>query len=228
MSRPPGSSTRRASPAPVRHPAVAAAVFAFGVLSLGLPSGVASGASPASSVRSVGHRSGAAGGLDLAKLGSLTDYTAKLVVDGRLEETFRVHSPTDRETFTGGPFPLSVDVGGWRYLRVPKVSGTKVTYAWQKMGRPHPYRLATYPSYAVGFGALTHVTGAKLVRGGVCHEAGLAGRLWHFAAAARGAVYPHVSACVADRSGALLSYDEAPLQTFVVTGVGDVAPIPVP
>lgn len=189
---------------------------------------VSPAASPAGLARAVGHHGSRSGRLDLAKLGSLTDYTAKLVVNGRLEETFRVHSPTDRETFTGGKLPLSVDVGGWQYLRVPKVSGTKLTYAWQKSGRAGPYRLFTYPSYANGFAALTHVTGSKLVRGGVCHEAGLAGHLWHFAAAAPGAVYPHVSACVADRSGALLSYEQPPLQTFIVTGVGNVAPIPVP
>ena len=235
MARLAGISTRAARRRPARRTTRRASGLVAGVLSVAVATGgvsaVASSAAAAASAstgRSGSPRGGAPGGLDLAKLGSLTDYTAKLVVNGQVEATYRVHSPTDREQLVHGSVPLSVDAGGWEYVRVPKVSGPKVTFVWQRSGRPQLYRLAPYPSYATGFAALTHVTGSKLVRGGPCREAGLAGRLWRFAAAAPGAVYPHVSACVADRSGALLGYDQPPVQDFVVTGVGNVAPIPVP
>lgn len=181
---------------------------------------------------------GSGGALDLAKLGVLGNYVAKTTGNGVPLETFRVHSPTDWEVFTGNKtIPLLVNVGGWEYLHVPHLSGSRLTYSWQRSGRAQAYSASPYPSYANGFAALSHVTGVKLVRGGPCDEAHLVGRLWHFAAAAKGAVYPHVSACIADRSGALLSYDEgtsgvgAPkdlVATFTVVGVDDVGVIRAP
>lgn len=178
-----------------------------------------------------------AGRLDLAKLGALSDYTARTIDNGRFTETFRVHSPNDWEVFVGRPTPLSVNVNGSSYGHVPHVKGLKVTYSWQRIGPAQPYKESPYPSYATGFAALTHVAGTKLVRGGVCRMAGIAGHLWHFAAAAKGAVYPHVTGCIADRSGALLSYGAVSTgigvpagftATFAITGVGDVRPIPIP
>ncbi|HUY97666.1 MAG TPA: hypothetical protein VMW47_08635 [Verrucomicrobiae bacterium] len=167
-------------------------------------------------------------GLDLAKLGSLTNYTATMTDSGTFTLTYRVHSPSDWEIFSGRPSPLSVNVGGSRYAEVPKVSGATVTYSWRKTGRSQPYAQAPYPSYAGGFAALTHVTGARVVKGGLCRDAGVAGHLWHFAAAAPGAVYPHVTACIADRSGVLLTYRQPPIQTFAITSINDVSVIPVP
>lgn len=171
---------------------------------------------------------GSGGGLDLAKLGVLTNYSATMTDNGQLTETYRVHSPTDWEVFVGKPTPLSVNLGGSTYADVPTVSGASVTYSWQATGSAQPYAQSPYPSYASGFAALTHVTGSELVEGGTCSQAGIAGRLWHFAAAAPGAVFPHVSACIADQTGALLTYDQAPIQTFAITGVNDVPAIPVP
>jgi len=80
------------------------------------------------------------------------------------------------------------------------------------------------------------VSGVKLVRGGTCGEAGIAGHLWSFEPAVNGAVAPQVSGCVADGSGALLSYVQGSggpgnpgvSDSFVITGVGNVPTIPVP
>jgi len=188
------------------------------------PGGSASPSRPATSNAAAGARDG----LDLAKLGVLTNYSATTTDNGQFIQTYRVYSPSDWEVFEGKPTPLSVNVSGFTYLDVPDVTGTAVTYTWQRSGSAQPYAQSPYPSYAAGFAALTHVTGAKLVRAGACSQAGIAGHLWHFAAAAPGAVYPHVSACIADQSGALLTYDQAPIQTFAITGVNDVAAIPVP
>lgn len=171
---------------------------------------------------------GSVSGLDLSKLGVLTNYTATQMDNGVLIGSFRVHSPSDWEVFVGKPTPLSVNVGGSTYTDVPNVSGSSVTYSWQATGSAQPYSQSPYPSYANGFAALTHVTGSKLVEGGSCIQAGIAGHLWHFAAAAPGAVYPHVTARIADLSGALLTYDQSPIQSFVITGVNNVPAIPVP
>ncbi len=190
--------------------------------SLGSSGASASPSSPATT------NAAAPDGLALAKLGVLTNYTSTITDNGQFTETFRVHSPSDWEVFEGKPTPLSVNVGGFTYLDVPSVSGTTLTYSWQRSATTQSYAQSPYPNYAAGFAALTHVAGAKLVRAGACIQAGIAGHLWHFAAAAPGAVYPHVSACIADQSGALLTYDQAPIQTFAITSVNDVAAIAVP
>lgn len=168
-------------------------------------------------------------GLNLAKLGSLVNYSATVFDNGIEVGLYRFHSSSDWEEFTAkSKIPLSVDVGGWQYLRIPKISGSKLTYSWQKSGKSPPYAMSPYPSYARGFADLTHVTGVRLVEGAMCHQAGLVGRLWHFAPAAAGAAFPRVSSCIATHSGALLTYDEAPIQRFFITGVGHVAVVRVP
>lgn len=166
-------------------------------------------------------------GLDLSKLGSLEDYAAALTLDGRPSIAYRVHSPVDWETLTGSTV-VSIDQGGSQYERVPHISGSTLVYRWQRTGPAASYAAVGYASYARGFAALTKVAGSRLVRGRTCRQAGLAGRLWSFAASAPGAVYPHVSACVADSSGALLTYVDLPLERFAVTSVGRTGVIAVP
>ncbi|MHB1510250.1 MAG: hypothetical protein ACYCST_12700 [Acidimicrobiales bacterium] len=190
-----------------------------------------------SSSRAVSATSASSGGLELARLGALTNYRSKLTDNATLISTYRVHSTTDWEVFAGKPQPLDVNVRGSEYALIPHVSNLQLTYKWERTGPAQSYDQSPYPSYARGFAALTHVTGVKVVRGKQCRQAGIAGHLWHFAAKAKGAVYPRVSACIANRFGWLLSYDEGPsgggapasyTATFTITGVGDVSAIPVP
>lgn len=174
-------------------------------------------------------------GLDLGKLGALSNYRAELV-DGSSRELFVVHSPTDWETFTGGPYPASVNVAGSEYARQAVISGTHVSFEWKRLGPAESYRDTPYPGYASGFARMTHVTGVKLVHGARCRDAGVAGTTWRFAAARRGAAYPRVAVCVADRSGVMLQYVEGAIDlttrsfvtSFEITGIGDVRAIPVP
>jgi hypothetical protein len=175
--------------------------------------------------------------LDLAKLGNLTNYSAKLINNGAVQ-TFRVHSPTDWEEFSGKPQPFGIDVNGSQYALVVSVSGASVKDSWKRIGPAQAYGLAVpYQGYARGFAGLTRVTGVKLVRGTTCHQAGIAGSWWRFASAVKGAVYPHVSACIAVRSGWLLSYYEGTgnvglpssfSASFEITGVNNVPMIAVP
>jgi len=173
-----------------------------------------------------------------ARLGGLKDYSATLDDNGFITK-YRVHSPLDWEDFASKRTPLSVQVNGSAYSLVPVIKGTSVTVVWKKIGPAQDYSAAVpYLGYARGFFALTHVTGTRLVRGSSCRQAGVSGHWWGFAAAARGAAFPHVVACVADRSGWLLSYGFATLtsggppaglrMSFEITGVNNVGFIPVP
>lgn len=166
--------------------------------------------------------------LDLSKLGGLKNYVARVTDNGVVVGTYHVHSATDWEYFTGGRTPLGIDIGRSSYGRVPVVSGSTVTFKWERLGLAQPYGHTPYPSYASGFAALNHVSGVKLVRGATCDVANTVGHVWRFAAKVPGAVFPHVSACVADHSGALLTYVQAPIQSFAVLSVGDVPVIRLP
>ena len=173
-----------------------------------------------------------------ARLGGLKDYSAILDDNGFITK-YRVHSPLDWEDFAGKRTPLSVQVNGFEYSQVPVIKGTTVTVTWKRIGPAQDYAAAVpYLGYARGFFALTHVTGARLVRGSGCRQAGVMGHWWGFAAAARGAAFPHVTACVADRFGWLLDYGFATLtsgrapvgfrMSFEISGVNNVGFIPVP
>ncbi len=137
--------------------------------------------------------SASSSGLDLARLGALTNYRSKLTDNAALTSTYRVHSPTDWEVFDGKLQPLDVNVRGSEYELIPHVSNLELTYKWERTGPAQSYDQSPYPSYARGFAALTHATGVKVVRGKQCRQPGIAGHLWHFAAKAKGAVYPPVS-----------------------------------
>jgi len=203
--------------------------------------------SPPSALRTpqavrVGATSGRVDGLDLSKLGSLTNYAAEVVVGSAAPTVYRVHSPTDWEELTATGEPLSVDVGNAQYTPLPPAAGTAGP-RWAREVPAAAYQRTPYPSDAVGFADLTQVPGVRLVRGAPCTDAGTAGHRWGFEATRAGAAYPHVSACIADGSGALLSYiDQAttptgtsvgtaaprPLATLTVTAIGTVPPIPAP
>ena len=194
------------------------------------------GSGAAASGPSEAHSLGAT--VSALKLGSLTDYSATLDDNGFITK-YRVHSPLDWEDFASKPTPLSVQVNGFNYSLVPVIKGTSVKVMWKRIGPAQDYSAAVpYLGYARGFFALTHVSGARLVRGSSCRQAGVRGHWWGFAAAARGAAFPHVVACVADRSGWLLNYGFATLSSggspvglrmsFEITGVNNVGYIPVP
>ncbi len=165
---------------------------------------------------------------DLRALGGLTNYVARVTDNGVVAAIYHVHSPTDWEYFTSGRAPLGIDIGGSNYGRVPVVSGSTVRFKWERLGSAQPYDHTPYPSYASGFAALSHGSGVKLVRGATCDVANTVGHVWRFAAKAPGAAFPHVSGCVADHSGALLTYDQAPIQSFTILSVGDVPVIRLP
>ncbi len=177
-------------------------------------------------------------GLNLVKLGSLTNYVAVQTDNGQNIGTYKVHSPTDWEMVNGGANPLYVNINGFEYTYVPNFSGSQVTYSWQKSGSAQPYDESPYPSYVKGLIGLTKVSGVKLVRESVCTEAGLSGHIWKTVPSIAGAVAPNISACIADSSGVLLSYDQGTsssiygnvasfTQTFTITSIATVPTISV-
>ena len=217
-----------------------AAVTALALMLASAPSAqsaiVPSSSTNTSRLASVPHALGTT--VSAAKLSGLKDYSATLDDNGYITK-YRVHSPSDWEDFASKRTPLSVQVNGFAYSLVPVIKGTTVTVSWKKIGPAQDYSAAVpYVGYARGFFALTHVAGTRLVRGSSCRQAGVKGHWWGFAAAARGAVFPHVIACVADRSGWLLDYGFATLtsggapvgfrMSFEITGVNNVGFIPVP
>jgi hypothetical protein len=176
-------------------------------------------------------------GLNLTKLGSLTDYSAELVNNKVLTLTYRVHSPSDWESFMGSPQPLAINIGTSKYARVPSVSGSTLSYSWQKIGAADPYLSSPYPSEVKGFIGLTHVTGATLEKEGSCVVAGISGHQFKLVAKGGSIFSLKTAACVADSSGALLSFDEGSSGTegptgytsaFAITGVNNVGVITVP
>jgi hypothetical protein len=188
---------------------------------------------------------GSYAGLNLSKLGSLTNYTAQITENGKSLVILKVHSPSDWEQSSAGSTSAnsnsstSININGSQYLYTPTVSGTQVTYSWQKSGPADSYAQSGYPGMVQGFIGLTKVSGVKLVKTSSCTQAGLTGHIWVTKPAVTGAVAPNISACIADSSGVLLTYDQgvsssiygqaaSNTTTFSITGINNVPLITVP
>ena len=175
--------------------------------------------------------SGTSSRLDLSKLGSLSDYTFTFRDNG-LVITGAVHSPTDWRTDQ----PLVVlHIAGFTY-------GKLGPYWYKNKDNPASYEESAYPATVSGFEGFLSIAGARLTKGPPCRQAGLAGHTWTIKTpkAASGILSETASACVADKSGALLeasfgakgSAVPGALKgigySFTVDSIGTVARIAVP
>ena len=158
------------------------------------PSGTSSAGSPA------------AAGLSLARLGSLTDYSFTSTA-GNDGYTFtvngEVHGPTDWETRSTSPAVASYDVGGRGYA-VALGQVTSLSFKTPD-GLTHLNGETTYAQALIGY---THVAGIRITTAGPCRVAGVEGTTYQVKSPSADAplLVETATACVADGSGALLSY----------------------
>jgi hypothetical protein len=183
-----------------------------------------------------------AGGLSLARLGSLTDYsfTSTAGNDGStITVTGEVHDPTDWETHSASPAVTNYDVGGRGYaVAIGQV--TPVTLKTPE-GLTHLDGETTYAKALIGY---THVTGIRITTGGHCSVAGVRGTTYDVKSPGADAtlLVETATACVADGSGALLSFASGvpggsaasavhitgATTSFTVDAVGGTGPIAAP
>lgn len=182
------------------------------------------------------------GGLTIARLGSLTDYSF-ISRSGNEGYTFtvtgQVHDATDWESHSTSPAVTNFDVGGRGYgVAIGQV--TPVTFK-SPDGLTHLNGEATYAQALIGY---THVTGIRVAAAGPCNVAGVDGTTYHVKSPAADAslLVETATACVANGSGALLSYSSGvpggsaanathltgAETSFTVTAIGGVGPISAP
>lgn len=170
-------------------------------------------------------------GLDLTKLGSLTNYSYTFTDNG-VVITGSVHSPTDWRTNQ----PLVVlHIDGFTYGKFGSV--------WYKnTDAALSYEQSAYPGAVNQFFGFLRIAGATTTRGSSCTEAGVAGHIWTIKTGAAGSsvLSELASACVADRSGVLLSAafgakgssipnaSKSLSDSFTVNSIGTVGTIAVP
>lgn len=189
--------------------------------------------STATSASSGSGPTGTVSGLDLSKLGSLTNY-AGTMTDSGTSISVSVHSPTDWQETLGSSPALHID--GFSYGKSINAQGQPVWY--KSADDSQAYQSSPYPGAAAQFAGLTKVAGATIVRGAACSVAGISGHTWTIKSPNDVAASSAASACVADQSGALLSLGSGisgsavPTGglsfTYTMTSVGGVAVIPVP
>ena len=200
------------------------------------PSSTSASHTTAAGSGSTGTTTGSGGppsGLDLAKLGSLTDYSATMTDNGTTL-SYSAHSPTDWEFGTGSTPILHVD--GFSYTKSVNAQGQPVWY--KTADNPGAYQHTAYPGAVAQFIGFTKATGVTVVRGAPCSAAGVAGHAWSVRSPSNSTLTEQETACVADQSGALLSLgtgasgSAVPSSGFsysvTVTSIGNVATIPVP
>lgn len=220
----------------MRRPPSPLALFG---LALGAAAGAAAGAGAAQAA-TPGQVAAPARVLRLGALASLTNYRftatasnggARFALDGT------VHGPQDWETQVTSPVKVTTyDVHGHGYaVALGRVE--PVTFRTAD-GLTHLDGERTAAEGLVGF---THITGIRITTHGSCSVAGTAGTTYVLATprSAAGLLLETVVACVANRSGALLSSTAgvpsgsaaAPLHlrgavtTFRVDAIGGVPPI---
>ncbi len=176
------------------------------------------------------------GGLSLARLGSLTNYSF-VSTAGNDGHTFtitgKVHGPNDWEIHSTSPDVTNYDVNG---------SGYGVALGQVIPGPPQ--KLAGETTYAKALIDYTHVAGIRITTGGVCDVAGVQGTTYlvRSPAADSSLLVETATACVAKSTGALLSYSSGvpggsaanaahitgATTSFKVTAVGGIGPITAP
>ena len=205
------------------------------------PSGtsVVGGATTAPGSNSVASSGG--GALNLARLSSLTDYSFTATA-GNAGYTFtvtgEVHDPTDWQTHSATPAVTNYDVGGRGYaIAIGQV--TPVSFKTPE-GLTHLDGETTYAQALVGY---THVTGIRIATAGPCRVAGVEGTTYQVKTpgASASLLLETATACVANGSGALLSYSSGvggsaasavhiagAGTSFTVTAIGGIGPIAAP
>ncbi|MGC8511944.1 MAG: hypothetical protein ACP5P1_02750 [Acidimicrobiales bacterium] len=195
------------------------------------PTSTSSSTPPTSSTPST-----SGGGLSLARLGSLTNYSFVSTAgnDGyTFTVTGEVHGPTDWKTHSTSPDVTNYDVNGRGY-----------SVALGQVIPGSPQTLDAETSYAKALIGYTHVTGIQITTGGVCDVAGVQGTTYQVKTPGADAslLVETATACVAKNTGALLSYSSGvpggsaasavhitgANTSFKITAVGDVAPIAAP
>ena len=150
--------------------------------------------------------SGPSAALSLSRLSSLTNYTFVSSAGGASESlrvTGKVHTATDWESHTQTPSVTTYDVGGHGYA---VVGGPRVNVTFQTPdGVNHLDGEHVYAAELMGY---THVTGIRISTAGACSVAGTAGTVYDVKSPSASAslLVETATACVADGSGALLSY----------------------
>lgn len=209
----------------------------LGLAAFAAAAAVALVAAPSAAVANAGFNT------SLARLASLTNYRFTNIAtnDGyKLEMSGLVHGPRDWQINATVPLKESTyDINGHGYsLALGHV--IPVTFKTPE-GRRH---LDGEYSAAQGLIGYTHVAGMRISNKGSCKVAGLAGARYFLQTPRvdRKLLVETVSACIAKRSGALLSYDVGvpsgsqlgPLHaqgmraSFTVTAIGHVGVIRAP
>ncbi|MHB8264235.1 MAG: hypothetical protein ACYDGY_10935 [Acidimicrobiales bacterium] len=217
-----------------------------GILSLLALAGCGSSTPPASSGTTLaggsagGSETASTAGLQLSRLDSLTNYTFSTSSSGSgatYTITGKVHGPTDWETVSTAPAETTYDVGGQGYgiavghlihihLKTPE-------------GLTH---LDGEQASAEQLAGYTHVTGIKITKGGSCTVASVSGTTYNVQSPNAATLNELATACVANTSGALLSYSSGVKggsaanaagisgisSTFRVDSIGDVGQIDAP
>ncbi len=230
----------------VRRLALATAAVAVGTLaaacgsSAGSTATTAAGGTATAGTSSVASSGG--GGLSEARLGSLTDYsfTSTAGNDGyTFTVTGEVHSPTDWENHSTSPAVTTYDVDGRGYaVAVGQVLPTTFK---PPDGLTHLNGETDYAQALIGY---THVTGIRITTAGPCSVAGVRGTTYQVKSPGADAslLVETATACVADGSGALLSYSsgvpggsaasavnlKGAAVSFTVDAVGGIGPIAAP
>lgn len=164
-------------------------------------------------------------------LASLTNYRARLT-SGRgkyhMQITMQVHSPQNWVMQSGSTV---VHIGAMSYTRLGN--------QWRAhTDRPDRYAQTNLPAFAAQFYAMTRLTGTVVRRDGPCRQAALPGHIWKIRASGGSTFGETFTACVADKSGALLKLSVRPdasvrsgqdaSETYQITTVGGVAPFRAP
>ncbi len=193
--------------------------------------------SASSSTTSTDSTSGTSGGgLSLARLGSLTNYSFVSTAgnDGyTFTITGEVHDPNDWETHSTSPDVTDYDVNGGGY-----------SVALGQVIPGPPQKLAGEATYAQALIGYTHVAGIRITTAGTCDVAGLQGTTYQLKTPGADAslLVETATACVATNTGSLLSYSSGvpggsaanavhltgASTSFKVTAVGGIAPIAAP
>jgi len=182
------------------------------------------------------------GGLTLTRLGSLTNYSFTSTAGNggyTFTVTGEVHSPADWETHSTSPAVTNYDVDGRGYsVAIGQVLPT--TFKTSD-GLTHLNGETTYAQALMGY---THVTGIRITTAGPCSVAGVQGTTYQVKSPGADAalLVETATACVADGSGALLSYSsgvpggsaasavhlKGASTSFTVNAVGGIGPIAAP
>lgn len=182
------------------------------------------------------------GGLALTRLSDLTDYSF-ISTEANAGYTFtvtgEVHDATDWQTQSAAPAVTNYDVDGRGYgVAIGQV--TPVTLKTPE-GLTHLDGESTYAQALIGY---THVTGIHIGTAGPCVVAGAKGTTYQVRSPGADAslLVETATACIAEGSGALLSYSSgvpggsaasaAHIQgaetSFTVTAIGGIGPIAPP